>query len=70
MAAGAVCEAICSPLGIEPPIFRRRVAFYTKNRSFSVDKARQLLGYEPQVNLEAGIKATADWYAARGLLGA
>jgi dihydroflavonol-4-reductase len=69
-AAGAVCELVCTPLRIEPPIFRRRVAFYTKNRAFTVEKATQLLGYEPRVSLEEGIKATADWYAAQGLLGA
>ncbi|RMG41519.1 MAG: NAD-dependent epimerase/dehydratase family protein, partial [Candidatus Dadabacteria bacterium] len=28
------CEFICKPMGIEPPIYRRRVAFYTKDRSF------------------------------------
>ena len=57
------------PFGIEPPIFRRRVAFFTKNRAFSVDKARRLLGYEPRVGLEEGIRETARWYASEGLLG-
>ncbi|HLV27468.1 MAG TPA: NAD-dependent epimerase/dehydratase family protein [Gemmatimonadales bacterium] len=68
-AAGVVCEFVCQPFGIEPPIFRRRVAFFTKNRSFSIEKAREKLGYEPEMSLSAGINATADWYAAQGLLG-
>src|SRR5690606_7995202 len=67
-AAGAVCEAICVPLHVEPPIFRRRVAFFTKNRSFSIEKARRVLGFEPQVGLAEGLRETADWYAAQGLL--
>lgn len=67
--AGVACEVACMPFGIEPPIFRRRVAFFTKNRAFSVDKARRLLGYEPRVGLEEGIRETARWYASEGLLG-
>lgn len=66
--AGVACEVACMPFGLEPPIYRRRVAFFTKNRSFSVDKARRLLGYEPQVELEQGVQETAQWYASQGLL--
>ena len=66
MAAGAVCEAICVPLRIEPPIYRRRVAFFTKSRAFRIDKARQVLGYEPQVPLDAGLRETANWYREHG----
>lgn len=68
-AAGAICEAVCVPFHIEPPLFRRRVAFFTKNRAFSIEKARRVLGFEPQVPLAAGIQETANWYASRGLLG-
>ena len=32
--AGALCEAVCVPFGIEPPLFRRRVDFYRKSRAF------------------------------------
>lgn len=67
-AAGAACEAICIPLGIEPPIYRRRVAFFTKNRAFSIEKARRILGYEPEVSLAQGIRCTAAWYRDQGLL--
>jgi dihydroflavonol-4-reductase len=62
--AGAVCEAVCVPLRIEPPIFRRRVAFFTKSRAFSIGKARTRLGYSPRVDLESGIRTTAEWYRA------
>jgi dihydroflavonol-4-reductase len=66
--AGAVCEAICVPLRIEPPIFRRRVAFFTKSRAFSIAKARERLGYGPRVDLESGIRTTAEWYRAENHL--
>jgi nucleoside-diphosphate-sugar epimerase len=66
--AGLLCEMVCVPLRIEPPIFRRRVDFYTKSRAFDTTRARTELGFAPAVDLEAGIKRTADWYRREGLL--
>jgi dihydroflavonol-4-reductase len=66
--AGLLCEMACVPLGIEPPIFRRRVDFYTKSRAFDTTRARTELGFAPRVDLEDGIKVTADWYRREGLL--
>jgi nucleoside-diphosphate-sugar epimerase len=64
--AGSICEAICVPLGLEPPIHRRRVDFFTKSRAFSIAKAQGLLGYAPQVPLEVGLRRTLDWYLHQG----
>jgi dihydroflavonol-4-reductase len=66
--AGSLCEAICVPLGLEPPIYRRRVDFFTKSRAFSIDKARRVLGYSPNVSLEAGLRRTLDWCLQMGLI--
>jgi dihydroflavonol-4-reductase len=63
-AAGAVCEALCAPLGIEPPIYRRRVDFFTKSRAFDITRARTELGYSPQVNLREGVARALEWYRA------
>ena len=63
---GALCEAVCVPLGIEPPIFRRRVDFFTKSRAFDISRARAEIGYEPRVTLENGIRGTLDWYRRHG----
>lgn len=67
-AAGAMVEALCVPLGIEPPIHRRRVEFWLKSRAFSIEKARRLLGYEPKVDLDEGIARTAASYREAGWL--
>jgi dihydroflavonol-4-reductase len=64
--AGAACEALCAPLGIEPPIYRRRVDFYTKSRAFDIGRARAEIGYNPQVGLREGITRTLDWYRQHG----
>jgi nucleoside-diphosphate-sugar epimerase len=66
--AGGLCEALCVPLGIEPPLYRRRVDFWTKSRAFSSDKARRLLGYAPRVDLDEGLARTAAWYRQAGWL--
>ncbi|HEU4699650.1 MAG TPA: NAD-dependent epimerase/dehydratase family protein [Gemmatimonadales bacterium] len=67
MAAGWLCEQIFVPLRRDPPIYRRRVAFFTKSRAFRIDKARRTLGYEPVVGLQEGIEETAAWYRRQGL---
>lgn len=66
--AGLVCEIICKPFGIKPPIFRRRVGFFTHDRSFDLSKARRLLDYNSKVEAEQGIKTTVNWYKAQGLI--
>jgi len=64
--AGAACEALCAPLGIEPPIYRRRVDFFTKSRAFDISRASAELGYAPQVGLRDGIRRTLEWYRKAG----
>lgn len=66
--AGWACEAICKPFGIEPPLFRRRVDFFRKNRAFDISKAKRELGYEPKFDLVTGVRTTADWYKKEGWL--
>jgi dihydroflavonol-4-reductase len=66
--AGLLCEMVCVPLRVEPPLYRRRVDFYTKSRAFDTTRARAELGYAPRVDLEEGIRRTAAWYREQGLL--
>ena len=66
--AATACEAVCKPLGIQPPLFRRRADWFRQNRGFSIDKARQGLGYEPKVDLATGLARTAAWYREHGYL--
>ena len=66
--AGALCEAVCTPLGIEPPIYRRRVDFFTKSRAFDITRARVEIGYAPQTTLREGMRRTLTWYREHGWL--
>lgn len=67
-AAAGMCEAVCAPLGIKPPLHRRRVRFFKNNRAFSIAKARTHLDYAPQVDLDEGMRRTVAWYRAEGYL--
>ena len=64
--AGAICEGLCTPLRISPPLYRRRVDFFTKSRAFDITRARQELGFTPAVGLTDGITRTLDWYKREG----
>jgi nucleoside-diphosphate-sugar epimerase len=66
--AGVLCEAVCVPFGIDPPIHRRRVDFWVKSRAFRIDKARRRLGYAPRFDLDEGIARTAAAYREAGWL--
>ncbi len=64
--AGALCEAICVPLKINPPLHRRRVGFFTHNRDFDIGKARRLIGYAPRVHMREGSSAPCAGTRRRG----
>jgi nucleoside-diphosphate-sugar epimerase len=66
--AGHVCEKVCKLINVVPPIFPRRVDWYRQNRAFKIDKAKRDLGYKPQIDIDEGLKNTADWYRAEGYL--
>jgi dihydroflavonol-4-reductase len=65
---GAVCEAICRPFGVEPPLYRRRVDFFTKSRAFDISRARRELHFAPAVNLKEGVRRSVAWYREHGWL--
>lgn len=65
---GDLCELVCKPLKIAPPIYRRRVAFYTKDRSFDTSKLRNDLGFEHTYSNRTGIIETVNWYKENGWL--
>lgn len=66
--ASVVCDRVCRLFGIEPVLYPRRVEFFYKHRAFDISKAKKLLGYEPRVSLEEGLKKTAEWYQKEELL--
>lgn len=68
VALGHICEKVCKPFKVTPPIFPRRVDWYRQNRAFSIDKAKRDLGYNPTVSIDEGLHRTAEWYKQEGYL--
>ena len=66
--AGHLCEKLCKPFGIDPPIFPRRVDWFRQVRAFRIDKAKRDLGYQPKVGIDEGLRRTAAWYRDNGYI--
>ena len=60
--------AVCRPLGIDPPLYPARVAFFEKERAYRIDKARDQLGWDPEIDLDDGLRRTLDAYRDDGWL--
>ena len=48
--------------GENAPLTRSRVQFLTHSRVYDIGKAKTELGFAPSVELEEGMKNTAEWY--------
>lgn len=63
-----VMESILRPLGIQPPLHRRRMDFFRKSYQFSSMKAHQQIGFAAKTSFAQGVAETAAWYYKMGLL--
>lgn len=63
-----VCDKVCRAVGVTPPLYPRRVEFFIKDRAFTIEKAKRILGYQPQVALREGLARTAEWYKSQGYI--
>jgi nucleoside-diphosphate-sugar epimerase len=68
LAAAILMETILRPLGIQPPLHRRRMDFFKKSFVFSQDKSLKMLGFRPKFSFRQGVAETAQWYMQMGLL--
>jgi len=67
--AAAGYEIVGRLRGRKASVTRRAVASLRSSNSFSNLKARQVLGWEPKVGLEEGMRKTQDWLREAGWLG-
>ena len=69
MALAALPEAAARVSGSTTELRRSSVAYMTRTGTYSIAKARRMLGYEPAVDLTEGMRRTEEWLRAEGLLG-
>lgn len=68
VAAAVLLEKTMAPLGIQPPLHRRRLDFFRKSFFFSQKKASTVLGFSPKTDFKQGVSQTVAWYKGNGLL--
>jgi nucleoside-diphosphate-sugar epimerase len=65
--AGLAGRALAA-LGRETEVSREAMRMLARRGTYSIAKARRLLGYEPKVDLSEGMQRTERWLAEQGLL--
>jgi nucleoside-diphosphate-sugar epimerase len=51
------------------PLTRERLEYYIQSPTFPYTKATELLGYEPRVDIEEGMRRTEEWLREAGFIG-
>jgi nucleoside-diphosphate-sugar epimerase len=64
----AVMEKGFRPIGMQPPLHRRRMDFFRKSFVFSTGKPERILGFAPRFTFRDGVKETVQWYQEAGYL--
>ena len=70
LTVAGVVEDVSRKLGVEPPIYRRRMDFFWSDSEFDTSRARQALDWSPRVDLPEGIRLTLEDYRITGALAA
>lgn len=68
LAFAMILETLCRPLGIQPPLHRRRMDFFRKSFVFRQERARDHLGFVAQHSFKEGVAEVAKWYTQMGYL--
>ncbi len=68
LALATIVETVLRPLGIQPPLHRRRMDLFKKSFLISQKEAEKLLDFVPKVGFEKGVEETARWYSEMGYL--
>jgi nucleoside-diphosphate-sugar epimerase len=65
-AAAVVMESVSRAAGAKtpPPLNRSRLRFLYYNQRYSIEKARQELGYDPQISYREGLPPALAWITA------
>ncbi len=67
-AGAALFGTALKALGRETEVSRETMRMLARRGTYSIAKARRLLGYEPKVDLPEGMQRTERWLADRGML--
>ena len=67
-AAAGVLELRARVTGRPADVTREAIRYITRHAVYPNDRARDLLGWEPQVGLDEGLRRTEHWLRAERLI--
>ena len=67
-ALARLVDRISRMVGVEPIIYPRRIAFFTKDRAFNTTKMQALTHFKYSYDTHSGLQELADWYIEQGWL--
>jgi nucleoside-diphosphate-sugar epimerase len=66
--AALLLEKAFVALRREPPLSRSKLSFFIDSKPLSIERAREELGYAPEVDYRSGMARTVSWYRSQGWL--
>lgn len=67
--AAVVAEAVSRVTGRPPDVSREAIRYISRRAAYPNAKARELLGWEPRVDFDEGMRRSEAWLREQGLLG-
>lgn len=64
----AITGAALRSFGKDTELSAVSLAYISRRGTYSIEKARRVLGYEPAVDLDEGMRRTEEWLRAESLL--
>lgn len=64
----AITGAALRTFGQDTELSAASLTYVSRHGTYSIEKARRVLGYEPAVDLDEGMRRTEAWLSAEGLL--
>jgi 2-alkyl-3-oxoalkanoate reductase len=64
----APIDLVSRGLGWQPPFSLRAIEYITHPGTYSIAKAQQVLGWEPRISLDDGMRRTRTWLEETGLV--
>jgi len=67
-AVARVIDTAARVRGVRNEVTPEAIDYFLRRGTYSIARARDVLGYEPAVSLEVGMRRTVEWLRAEGML--
>lgn len=64
----SIFEKVFNLIGKKAPVTKKNIEAIVTDRVYDISKAKNDLGYQPQITMEEGIRRVVEWYVKSGLI--